>query len=296
MLRSKSIPIITLVFASLFLSTGSSLGRLSNADPILLVFGRMIFSAFLCMNLFPKAIKETQKGSRSTFFWICFTCLSFTISLYLWYFAFHHTTHSNALFLGNLSPIIVVFFAWIFLNETLPWMAWPSLMIAIMGGYLLFGTNFSVEKDTIFGDCIGILTSFFYALYFIGLRKLSGRIETLYLMPLIALGSCMISMPILLFSDTLTLPTDLESWICILLIGIFVQLIGQGLIAFSFSRLPGYFSFIPCLLSPTFALIWAYLIFDEHVKYEQVQGGLLIFMALGLILIKQPSAFQQKKI
>ncbi|MDP3531930.1 MAG: DMT family transporter [Alphaproteobacteria bacterium] len=295
--EQKTISILVLILASFFLSTSAILGRFSEVDPIILLFMRLIFASTFLSVYFPNSfITQTKTRPRSTIFWILFTGFNFTASLFCWYTAFNYTSHANVIFLGNLSPIIVVFLAYFFLKEHLDISAWFGLLFATFGIYLLFYDNFDLSADLWIGDLISLGCSVFYALYFIGIRQLSNKMSSNQSIPLITFSATLFALPLFIISDVSLWTISLNNWIGVILTAFLVQLMGQGLNSFSMSRLPGYYCLIPCLLSPSFALLWIYLFYDEPINAAQLEGGIFIFISLSLILIKLPVRLRQKSI
>lgn len=295
--NQKTMSILLLILASLFLSTSAILSRFSEIDPTILLFMRLVLASTFLSIYFPNSFtKHAKPKATSINFWIFFTGFNFTASLFCWYIAFNHTNYANVIFLSNLSPIIVVFLAYFFLKETLNISAWIGFIFAIFGTYLLFYDNFDPSSDLWIGDLISFGCSIFYALYFIGIRQLSTQIDSKKSIPLISFASTFFALPFFIMSDISLWTISLNNWMGIILTAFLVQFMGQGLNSFSMSRLPGYYCLIPCLVSPSFALLWVYLFYDEPIKTAQLEGGILIFISLSLILLKLPARLYQKSI
>jgi drug/metabolite transporter (DMT)-like permease len=183
-----------------------------------------------------------------------------TVSLLLWTWSLSETSVANVALLSNLNPIFVG-----------------------LAGYFLFGQKF--DRRFVIG-LVAFISAVFIATYLILIEKLQGRFSTSTIM----MWRCGITttflLPLLPFIEDRLLPQTQNGWLLIIFQALFCQVLGQGLLAYSLSKLSSGVVAITLLLEPIIASIFAWFIFGEQIT---LADWICFVVVLGGVYLAQSS-------
>ena len=89
-----------------------------------------------------------------------------------------------------------------------------------------------------------------------------------------------------LLGDMFWLGDSLPAWALLLFLGLGPTLLGFGLYTLSLDYLPATVSNLIATLEPVLTAIWAYFLLGERLTVPQLLGGLLVFVGVVLLRIK----------
>jgi drug/metabolite transporter (DMT)-like permease len=212
--------------------------------------------------------------------WAALAGLGFALDLGLWHWSIHLTSIANATLLSNLAPVLVALGAWWWLDERPTVRLWLGLGIALAGAACLAGGDVAVGRDAVVGDLLGAGSAVGYAIYLLLLSRL-GRSRPVggTLAVAAATGALALGISAVVQGESLW-PT--HGWWVLLLLGLGVHVVGQGLIALAFARLPAGYAAIILLLQPAVAAVAAWALFGQALGALQMAGACLVLAGARL--------------
>jgi len=209
--------------------------------------------------------------------------LAFAADLGFWHYAIGLTTVANATVLTNLTPIVVTVLAWLVFKEVPQRLFLTGLVLAITGAVTLtFGAaSAGSGRNTGLGDALAVATAFWYALYFLAVRKARQTLSA----ALVMFWSSLVALPCLiiiaLVMDEPLWPTTALGWFACIGLG-FVHVAGQGSIAWALGRLPTAITSLVVLIQPVIAALLGWVLFAEAIGPWQILGAALTLSGVVL--------------
>jgi len=209
--------------------------------------------------------------------------LAFAADLGFWHYALGFTTVANATVLTNLTPIVVTLVAWLVFKEVPQRLFLTGLVLAITGAITLTHGAASAKSgsNTGLGDALAVGTAFWYALYFLAVRKARQTLSA----PLVMFWSSLAALPCLiivaLVMDEPLWPTTALGWLACLGLGL-VHVAGQGSIAWALGRLPTAITSLVVLIQPVVAALLGWILFAEAIGPWQILGAALTLSGVVL--------------
>lgn len=201
-----------------------------------------------------------------------------TISLLLWAWSLSQTSVANVALLSNLNPLFVAAAGYLLLGRRFDNRFVIGMVIALLGAIAFELHNIQFATDQILGDALAFLTAVFIATYLLLIEQLQTRFTTATIMLWRCGVTTMFLLPILPFIEERLFPYSWMGWFFIIFQALFCQVLGQGLLTYSLSRLSSGVVAVTLLLNPVLASIFAWFIFSEQV-------GLFDWMTFGVVLV-----------
>ncbi|MFA5865296.1 MAG: DMT family transporter [Phycisphaerae bacterium] len=199
------------------------------------------------------------------------------LAVFLFYYAIHYTTITNANLLNLTYPIFVAVLSPIMLSEHLKRRDWLILALAGFGICLVINPNF---QHVNIGDLIGLLGGFmgaFAVLMLCFARRDNPTVTVLFFM--LGVGS-LLSFPAI-FGENFAYYTP-RTWI--LLIGCALTgVIGQFALTHAFRHLTAVAGSVTGLSRVVMAAILGFVFLSEVPTWNVVVGSMIIFAAIGLL-------------
>ncbi|MGE7414971.1 DMT family transporter [Methylobacterium tarhaniae] len=210
--------------------------------------------------------------------------LAFSGDLLFWHLAVLGTTVANATFFATTAPVFVVVFAWIGLRRRPAGRTLLGLLVCLLGGAALVGQSIQVDPARLAGDRDGVITTLFFALYFLTVER--ARARGLGAARVTFVASCVTALVLLVAVAVLeTRPVLPHSWSAaagLLALALVSHAGGQGLLAVALGRLPAGFSSLVIFLEAVAAAILAWILLGEALGPLQVLGGGLILAGIAV--------------
>jgi len=267
--------------------------RWAEAPPIVTSFYRMaITTIILSLLLF------MTKDQHSPWKWkfLIFPILGGTASALdhsLWGTALNQTSVANATLLNNVSPLWVALIAWFFLKEKLGKSFWFGLVAVMLGATMVLGSTFMAKPEFLLGDILALVSSIFYAMFFLATskgREVLPTIQYLFVMTLTA--------AVWLFLATKVLNYPLVGYppktnLTFFLAAIISQFGAYFLISYSLGRLSASVVTPTMVAQPVLTALLAIPITGETLIPIQGLGGLTTLFGVYLINISSNSQKQE---
>ncbi len=278
--------LIELNIAVLLISTSGVLGRYISMPPPITIWWRCLFAAILLGAFcWYKKIDLNISTSRD---WK-------TIIISGLFFGAHWVTYFYALQLSNVAigmlslftyPVITVLLEPIFFKSKLN-VKHVLLGIIVLIGIYFLTPEFTLENNYTKGVLFGLISSIFYALRNILLKKkiahYHGSMLMFYQMVIVTL----VLWPTFFFFEMNPRTND---WGALIILALVTTAIGHTLFVMSFKNFSISTASIISSIQPIYAIIFGFLLLNEIPAERTIIGGVLI---LSTVLIE---SFQSKKV
>ena len=276
-----------LILGACIIGLAPILVRLSSAGPAATGVWRLAFALPALAFLAQSGARDAQPRSSVLMalppIMAVWAGLAFAADLGFWHYALGFTTVANATVLTNLTPIVVTALAWLVFKEVPQRLFLAGLVLAITGAVTLAHGAASARSgsNTGLGDALAVGTAFWYALYFLAIRKARQTLSA----PLVMFWSSLVALPCLLIfalvMDEPLWPTTPLGWFACLGLG-FVHVAGQGSIAWALGRLPTAITSLVVLIQPVVAALLGWILFAEAIGPWQILGAALTLSGVVL--------------
>lgn len=197
---------------------------------------------------------------------------------------------TNASLLISLSPIFTTIFSLLGRHERFSIQKLLGSLIAFIGAalVLLVQDPSSHQKHAVIGTSIGILASVSWGLYPILANPLINKYSALR----VTAWSAMIgAVPLFLLSSsnliTLTFHLKLITWLSLLYSIFFVTIFGLVTWYVGVQKIGATNTMVYMYVTPLAAVLFAAIWANEHIYFQQIVGGSIIFIGLWLVKHKR---------
>ncbi|MDZ8088854.1 MAG: EamA family transporter [Nostoc sp. DedQUE12b] len=185
--------------------------------------------------------------------------------LLLWAWSLSQTSVANVALLSNLNSLFVALAGYLLFGRRFDNRFVIGLIVAL-GGAIAFELNkVQFATDQILGDALALLTAVFMATCMLLIERLRAKFSTATIMLWRCGVTTMFLLPVLPFLENRLFPYSWTGWFFIIFQALFCQVLGQGLLAYSLSRISSGVVAVTLLLEPVLASIFAWFIFSEQV-------------------------------
>lgn len=207
--------------------------------------------------------------------------------------AYRHTTISNATISYYFAPIFVMILAPFILKEKMTWFKAGSIVAAIIGIFLIVGTdNGGSGNNHVIGIMFGLLAAAFYASVMLMNKFIKDLSDHETTVGQLGMASIVI-LPYVLFTEGINIfNLDGQSLLLMLFVGIIHTGLAYMLYFSALKQLDGQTIALYSYIDPIFAIVLSALILNEAFTLVQALGGLLI---LGATFINEQKSMKVTK-
>jgi drug/metabolite transporter (DMT)-like permease len=161
-----------------------------------------------------------------------------------------------------------------------------------VGGVIAFELDdVQFAANELQGDVLALVCAIFIATYLMLVERLRNRFSTATIMLCRCAFTTLILLPILPLVEERLFPYTGMGWFFIIFQSLFCQVLGQGLLAYSLSKLSSGVVAVTLLLEPILASIFAWIIFSEQLS---LWDWMTFVIVLAGIFLAQSSQFAVK--
>ncbi|MCL1810165.1 MAG: DMT family transporter [Clostridiales bacterium] len=206
------------------------------------------------------------------FFLFChFTC---------WFTAVKNTTIASAAVLASLHPLVILLVTYVFMKQKVNVRAIVGILIALSGGAVIAGFDYSFTRNDIFGDACGLLTAVFFGFYFLVGSKMRSKIPNINYVFLV-FGSCWVFFTIAMFVTgtpfTGYRPID---YFWIFAMAVVCQLIAHAMYNWCMGYASSLYVSVWVAIDPVFSAAFGVVFFHELPAIWQYIGGAIAIAGL----------------
>ncbi len=281
----KPVPYLALVLGILCLSMSAIFVRTAQAPGIVTSFYRMTTASLILLPVI--LIKSKGRLNLKPTWLLAPLAAGFITALDhgAWSTAVAYTSIANANLINFIAPVWVALISWIFWKQKLPGWFWIGLVLVIAGMTFVFGSNLFLHPSFSKGDALALLSSFFFAGYYLITQKARSRVDALTSTGLIAFGSAVALLIICLFSQAPLTGFPTNTWMIFIASGIISQVGGYFCMTYALGHIPASIVSPTMIASPVISALLAIPIAGENLSLFQIAGGILVFA--GIILVNR---------
>lgn len=207
----------------------------------------------------------------------------FALDLAFWHYGIHLTSVANATVLANLTPIVVTAAGWWLFRErpARAFLIGLALGAAGAAGMALGAGETPPGLNPPLGDTLSILTTVWYACYFLAVRQVRRTHGAMAVMFWSTLAGAVV-LPIAMFGlGEDILPTTMIGWSACAGLAL-MHLLGQGAIAWALGRLPAAAVAVVLFVQPVAAAALAWVLFAEAIAPIQGLGAVVALVGVAI--------------
>ena len=259
--------------------------RWAEAPGIVTSFYRMMYASIFLLPFAWKAFNRSAEWKWGYLIYPVIGGLASSLDHSFWGTSIHLTTVANATLLNNASPLWVALFSWIFLKEKLKKSFWLGLLLVLTGATLVLGSTFFVRPALLMGDILALISSVFYAVFFLATAKGRSVLHTsVYLLVMSVTAGVALLAVTQIFSFSL-LGYSLQTNLLFLAAAVISQLGAYYLISYSLGRLPASVVTPSMVAQPVLTALLAIPLMGETLLVSQAWGGAATL--IGILLINR---------
>lgn len=284
----RSLPYLALIAGVLALSLSSLFVRLADASPLVTSFYRMTIASLVFLPFGVRSLIK-QKGIRSIHF--LFPIAAGTFSAFdhgIWGFAIMNTRVANATLLNNIAPLWVALIAWLVWKEKPRSRFWVGLLLTLLGATVVLGYDMLVHPSLSFGDLLGVLSSFFYAGYYLTTQKGRAHLPTITYVWLATTVTAIVLLIACLVAQQPLTGYSLNTYLTFLAAGLISQVSGYYAIVYALGHLPASVVSPSMIAQPVLTAFLAIPVLGEALMPGQWMGGFAVLLGIYLVNISSP--------
>jgi drug/metabolite transporter (DMT)-like permease len=250
-------------------------------------FYRMLFGGVVLLAALALLKGRLWQGKRH--FLLSFCCSAiFTLDLVLWHRSIYYVGPGLATLLSGFQVFFFVSCGVFLLKEKVKPTLLFSLLLAIVGLYLMVGVDWHLLTPQYkWGVIFGLITALCYAAYVLILRRIQdekGALSphNLSTLALITLINIILMAGIALYSRESFIIPDAQSWLALLGYGLISQVLAWVLICAGIVTVPAAQISLILILQPSLSMIWDILFFQRPMPQEEILGVIMILAGLYL--------------
>ena len=281
-------PTIMLIFSIILLSFSPLFIHWADAPGIVASFYRMTIAFFFLAPFYFKFAKSKpfinhpKPGKFQILLPIGAGVLS-ALDHSFWSSALKQTSVANATLLNYISPLWVSIIAILILKENYKGRYWLGLLCVFLGTASVL--NLSNENLTfkLAGEGFAIISSVFYAGYFLISQKSRGVFTTFQHL-FISLFSCCITLGlIILMSGLPIVGYSRLTFLMFFMSGLISQLLGYYCLSYALGKIPASIVSPSLALQPVITAILAIPLAKQSLSLPQIIGGILVIAGIVII-------------
>lgn len=286
MLKSRdSHSSLELLSGVILISFSAVFVKLAHVGPSAAAFYRMAFGGALLL-IIVLATKTRLWTGWKPFVLAVSAGVTFAGDLVFWHRSIHYIGPGLATILASFQVFFVTAAAITVLKERPRWTALAAVPLALLGLFLLVGTQWSqLGEQYHLGVIFGLVTALFYSSFVLILRKLQSlpnpptpfaNITIATLATALVTGIVTIAT-----GESFTIP-EIPSALWLILYGFCGQVVGWVLITRSIKHLPAARVSLMLLLQPTLSFIWDVIFFQRQTSTIEFVGAMIAIVAIYL--------------
>jgi len=280
---NKPVPYLALVLGILCLSMSAIFVRKAEAPGIVTSFYRMATATLI---LLPIIFIRSRGKVRIDKRWLLGPLAAGFITALdhgAWSTAIAFTSIANANLINFVAPVWVALVSWLVWKQKMSGKFWIGLILVIAGMSSVFGSNLFLHPSFSKGDALALLSSFFFAGYYLITQKSRSKVDALTSTGLIAAGSALTLLVICGISQAPLTGYPASTWMIFIASGVISQICGYFCMTYALGHIPASIVSPTMIASPVISSLLAIPITGENLNAFQITGGLLVFLGIFLV-------------
>lgn len=288
---TNGVALIALFVSAIAMGISPLFVRLADVGPFSSAFWR-VFLALPALYVWARAASNADDAdTKGSLFrpskMVAIAGLFFAGDLIFWHLSIVHTTVANATFMATMAPLWVLLLSGIVLKEVVPKTMWIGLLFCLAGGAALIGSSVTLDPSRLVGDFYGLITSLFFAGYFLTMRIARRDTNSGTAIFASTLVTSAFLLVVALIMEGNVLPQSSAGWATLIALALISHAGGQGLLALALGYLPAGFSALVIFMEALAAAFAGWLFLSEALSPLQWLGGALIFAGIAYARFKK---------
>lgn len=276
------LPYVALGFGVLVLGFSAIFVGLANVPGPVMAFHRLGIAALLLtpVYLFRRTKREHHRLSWGVLIFPALGGLLTAMDHTFWSSAIQYTSAANATLLNYIAPIWVALVAWLVHKEHLRLLFWVGLALTLFGMAVVLSSDFFQHPAVSRGDLLAIISSFFYAGYFIVTESGRKHLDTLSYIWMVGVSS---TLTMAVVNLSLGLPFSgypAQAYWAFLGAALFSQIGGYLAVGYALGHLPASVVSPTMIGQPVLTALLAMPLLGEKLYPIQILGGLIVLVGV----------------
>lgn len=270
------------ILAVCFLASAGLFVRKSALSPINTGLWRIILATPF---LFVLSYKELKTLNKKKIFLAFLSGIFLAGDLTFFNLSLVMTSLANTNLLTNLTAFIIVPVSYFIFKEKIPKFYLVGLMITIVGVVILITGKKVPSTSNYVGDIFAMCACIFYSLFFLVTYRLRNEMSGSLIMFIGAFGTMLVLIFSAFFIEGLQAPKNINDFLILLGFALFMQVIGQNLLAHCQGKISVNLSSVITLMQPVIAAIYSLIFFKETLSIKEIIG--IIIVIVGVYICKK---------
>lgn len=214
----------------------------------------------------------------------------------LWSLSLTQTNVANVTLFCGLNPLFVGLGGWLLLGRRYNSRFIIGMVLAVAGAIAMGLDDVQFATNQVQGNAVALLSGICFAAYLILLELLRERFTTATLLLWRCAFTTMFAFPVLALAEETLFPHSWMGWFFVILQAILCQVLGQGLLAYSLSRLSSGFVAVTLLFEPVLASILAWVIFSERLGFFDLMAFVVILCGIYIAQSSQSAVKETREL
>jgi drug/metabolite transporter (DMT)-like permease len=288
-LVKKYRPYLALAFGVSALSMSSLFIRWADAPGVVTSFYRMLFAVLFLTPVYLRRSRREFKWKWSLLVFPIAGGLFTALDHALWSTSIGLTKVANATLLNNIAPLWVALVAILFYKEKLGWKLWVGLILTLGGAGVVLGNDLVMNPHLSKGDLIAIVSSIFYAGYFLVTQRGRRNFDTLTYIFFVDIVCALALLTINLGMGNPLGGYSATTFLVFVASALISQIIGYFSITYALGHLPAAIVSPTMIAQPVLTALLAIPLIGEALMPGQWIGGLTVLAGIYLVNRSQPA-------
>jgi drug/metabolite transporter (DMT)-like permease len=281
--------LLALILGNICLTFGPMFVRMADTGPVAAAFWRVTLAVPFLFLIAEFSKDRFQVPPRRLLLILAGAGMYFAIDLGLWHIGILQTKLANANLLANSTSFLLPLWVFISVRQQPTSTQGTALLLAVVGTALLMGRSYELSSQNLVGDILCFLAGVFYTGYLVLMMRAR---ESLGQWSSLAWATAMSSLPLLLAAMAMGEAIIPKNWTPLLLLALFSQIFGQGLMIYAIGRVPPILFGMMLLLQPLLSAVLGWYQYDEVFVVQDLLGAL--FIATAIVIVRKPAQLPVK--
>lgn len=276
---ATALPLLALIAGNVMLALGPWAVRWSDSGPVAAGFWRLFLALPLLWLLARQTGQRIPRAERVAVVATLIAGVLFALDLAAWHVGIERTRLANATLFGNSGSVLLMIWGIVAVRRLPRAGEVLAIGLAMGGAAILLGRSIEVDARSLSGDLFCLLAGFFYAFYIVLLHDARTRFGSWSLLLLASLAGAPVLLAIAVLRGEPVWP---HSWWPLVALALGSQVIGQGLLVYSFKHFTPLVIGLALLTQPAVAVLVGWWVFGEDMGALDALGMALVAAALVL--------------
>lgn len=280
-------PYIVLTIGVIAISSSAVLVKLADGAPAAIIaMYRLLFAVIIMMPyVFIKHQKEFKRIEKRELILSTFSGIFLAAHFIFWFESLNYTSVASSVVLVSLQPVFAFIGTFFLFKERFSAGAIISMLITLIGSFIIGWGDFQLSSGALFGDILAILGGITITIYFLFGQKVRRRLSLMtYTFIVYGISAItLIAYNIIIQNPFIGFPVN--HWWIFLALAIVPTFFGHSLLNWTLKWLSTATISMGTVFEPIGASILAYIILKENITSSQWLGGTIVLFGLFLFIL-----------